>query len=266
MSRLFKVPLLSNTEVADGHRLASFALPRETRAPQAGQFFMVGIPGLQDPLLKRPFSLHRMTDEGRVEILYRIRGKGTRLLAERTTGDVIEVLGPLGKPFPLDSTGRPVLVGGGLGAVPLVQLALSLAGRSPRIFLGARAGAELLSLDWFRKADPETVVSTENGEAGLKGFVTEPFRAYLEDSGPTCTVYACGPTPMLAAVSAICRDRGIPGYVSLEEHMACGVGACMGCVTETVEGYKSVCREGPVFPMEQVRFSFPGGSPERGGP
>ncbi len=225
---------------------------------------MLGIPGLQDPLLKRPFSLHRLTEEGRVEVLYRIRGKGTRLLAGLKPGDAIEVLGPLGTSFPLEGPVTPVLVGGGLGVVPLVQLALSLIGRSPRIFLGARSGAELLSLELFQKVDPATSVSTENGDAGLKGFVTAPLQAFLE-AGGSCTVYACGPLPMLAAVSDLCRAKGAKGYVSLEEHMACGVGACMGCVTDTVDGYKSVCREGPVFPMEKIRFSPFSASTDRGG-
>jgi len=256
LSRFFRTELLSNAEVAAGHRLASFGLPPDIPSPAAGQFFMVGLPGLQDPLLKRPFSLHRITGEGDVQILYRIRGKGTRLLAELKEGDPVEVLGPLGTAFPLDCIGTPVLVGGGLGTVPLVQLALSLSGRSPRIFLGARTADELLSRDLFQEADPGTVMTTEDGTLGLKGLVSEPFAKFLE-SGEPCTVYACGPSPMLAAISLICRGKGVRGHVSLEEHMACGVGACMGCVTDTLDGYKSVCREGPVFSMDRVRFSLP---------
>lgn len=209
-----------------------------------------------DPLLKRPFSLHRIRSNGAVEIVYRVMGRGTELLAGLEPGSPIEILGPLGNGFPRAREGRPVLVGGGLGIVPLVALGQALQEKKPRIVVGARNRDELLSLPLLRKMDPHMTVCTDDGSEGLRGRVPDALVSCLESSmaEEPLTLYACGPYPMLKALQELAARKDLPGFVSMEEHMACGLGACMGCVAPTVSGYRRVCREGPVFPLEEVKL------------
>jgi len=223
--------------------------------PSPGQFFMIEVNRGTDPLLKRAFSLFRKTEEG-VQILYRIRGKGTELLKEMKEGSVLEVLGPLGNryPVPLDESSIPLVIAGGIGIASVFSLVEQLAGRAI-LFYGARTKDDLLMLNEARSYAKETFVSTDDGSAGTKGSVAETLSSFLSNPQPpasTCRIYACGPHPLLKAVSEIAFERRIKAHISMEEHMACGVGACLGCVVKTRDGYKRVCKEGPVMDATEI--------------
>ncbi len=202
------------------------------------------------PLLKRPFSLLRPSD-GRLDFLYRIRGEGTRSLSHCRSGDVITVIGPLGEGYP-EPKGDFIAVAGGIGVASLFYL-LAKHGMRAHLFYGARDVSELVMLDDVRSLARDVSIATDNGSAGLKGIVTDILAGYLESSdgsGTSEVIYACGPCGMLKGLAEISKSRTC--FVSLEERMACGVGACVGCVVQTVRGYKRVCKEGPVFDIKDI--------------
>jgi dihydroorotate dehydrogenase electron transfer subunit len=225
-------------------------------AAEPGQFAMVKVSDGIDPLLRRPFSIHRMLagDAGEFELLFRAVGSGTRLLARAQVGDRVDVLAPLGRGFRLVE-GRPLLVGGGVGVAPLLFLAEALLhqGAAPKLLLGGRADRDILCHDDFACLAVPYALATEDGSLGEPGLVTRLLEGELGDREAGTTVYACGPSPMLAAVAALCHAAGVSCQVSLEAHMACGVGACLGCVVPgTREPYLRVCKEGPVFDADEI--------------
>ena len=214
-------------------------------APDAGQFFMLaaaerwGGGADERPFLPRAFSVARRHDEGTLDFLLEDVGPGTERLAELESGDEAWLLGPLGRGFEQPRTDRrPVLVGGGVGIAPLAILQDAL-GPSTLTLLGFRdaahaEGAALLS-------DPK--VATDDGSIGHHGFVTELLASELDQA----EVYACGPPPMLEAVRALCAEHDVPAQLALESGMACGFGACFGCVVPTRDGYVRLCVDGPVL-------------------
>lgn len=234
-----------------------------------------------DPLLRRPLSIHRWID-GNIQLLYRVVGKGTAMLSEKRPGSVLEVLGPLGNDFPTKKTPRNIiLVAGGLGIAPLFSLAESLThqrgkkiitpdppirkggrktglpnrGDGPLLFYGARTGEEVLCIDELKSIGMKPIISTDDGTLGNKGNVVTVLKEYLDRNqslAANCIVFGCGPKPMLKSLSALTKTYNLQGYIALEENMACGLGTCLGCVVNTVKGYKRVCKEGPVFPIEEI--------------
>ncbi|MBZ0155176.1 MAG: dihydroorotate dehydrogenase electron transfer subunit [Alphaproteobacteria bacterium] len=243
----------------DEHRFVSkhFKLLRlrplsEAADPEPGQFYMLQAGDTSDPLLKRPFSIFTRED-GTLSFLYRIRGKGTQSLARFRQGDCIRVIGPLGNRYPVPQ-GDFIAVAGGIGIASL----LSLLGRYPgsaHLFYGARSAEELVMGEEAKRVAKEVVISTDDGSAGMRGTITDLLAVRLEmTTGPLLPLYACGPTPMLRELHRIVAKKGVRCDVSLEEHMACGVGACLGCVVKTTSGYRRVCKEGPVFDMEELAW------------
>lgn len=211
-----------------------------------------------DPLLRRPISIMDVHPEGTVELLYKIVGRGTRLLSEYPMDAALDIVGPLGNGFhPPPVKHTAVLVGGGIGIPPLIFLAHHLAQRKAipvHAFLGARTSADIPLSGRFIEYGASVAVATENGETGFRGMVTEPLIRYLESDRPdNPVIYACGPDPMLRVIKDISERRGIPARLSLEEHMGCGVGACLGCVVETTSGFLRVCKDGPVFDADIIR-------------
>jgi dihydroorotate dehydrogenase electron transfer subunit len=191
-------------------------------------------------------------DGERVTILYRVRGKGTRLLTERAPGAVLDVVGPLGNAYTKPRRGTvPVVVAGGIGMASVFPHIRALRGKAVVLY-GARSAEELLLLDEVERAAAAVHVSTLDGSLGTQGTVLDLMGGLGREG--SYTLYVCGPHAMIEAVGSFAADRGLPGYASLEEFMACGVGACMGCVVKTVRGYERVCREGPVFRLEDIVF------------
>lgn len=202
-----------------------------------GQFVNVRVEG---SFLRRPISVCDWDREG-LTLVFKVVGGGTRAMAEVREGEQVDLLCGLGNGFDLARCGqRPLLLGGGLGVAPLYGLAKALKaeGRTPAVVLGFNKKDEIFYEEAFRALGAETTVATLDGSVGVRGFVTD---ALPEGRDVFC---ACGPLPMLKAV---CSTLSIPGFVSLEERMGCGFGACMGCSIETRAGSKRVCRDGPVF-------------------
>ena len=219
-------------------------LDAEGPAPDPGQFYMLaaserwGGGADERPFLPRAFSVLRRHEDGRLEFLFEDVGPGTRRLCELRAGDGLWLLGPLGLGFRAPEEGRrPLLVGGGVGIAPLA-IWQDVIG-APAL-LGFR---DALHAEGGRLLDAPRI-ATDDGSVGHHGLVTELLSEEVDDS---CVVYACGPPPMLEAVRALCDAEGVPAQLALESGMACGFGACFGCVVPTRNGYVRLCVDGPVL-------------------
>jgi dihydroorotate dehydrogenase electron transfer subunit len=189
-----------------------------------------------------------------VEILYKVVGRGTALLADALPGQRIDVVGPLGRPFAMPDAGeRAVIVAGGTGIASVYELVARLAeGGDVAVLLGARSADDLMAEADFAELNVELRIATEDGSAGTRGLVTRLLEPALEGGRPA-RVYACGPTAMMRAVAALAAGRGRPCVVSLENPMACGFGVCLGCAAPRVGGgFSLVCRDGPTFDAATV--------------
>lgn len=207
-----------------------------------GQFYMIkGWDGL-DPFLPRPISIADL-ENGELKFLYEVRGRGTHIIGNLKRGDKLSVLGPLGNGFALEENKRVAIISGGVGIAPMLYLAKKLNAKID-IYSGFRK--DVYFLDQIKPYTENVFISTEDGSTGHKGFVTELFNPLDYD-----LVYTCGPTPMMNVVINICRHK-VALYVSMESRMACGIGACLGCTIETINGMERVCKEGPVFRGEEI--------------
>jgi dihydroorotate dehydrogenase electron transfer subunit len=266
----FKSMVLSNVEVSPGYFRLRMTAPPAITGAIPGQFVMVRVSTAIDPLLRRPFGIFdvgtyatEFTDCGSqsfCEILFKVVGKGTAMLATLHNGDHLDILAPLGKGFVLGAPQEEkLLVGGGIGLAPLYYLARSLVATSPvRLFAGGRNKEDILCITEFERLGVETYVSTDDGTLGASGLVTKVLENHLAGGGEGKSIFACGPLPMLGAVVAIAERHATPCQVSLEAYMACGVGACLGCVmkgrnhTDASPDYRCVCKDGPVFAYREL--------------
>jgi dihydroorotate dehydrogenase electron transfer subunit len=242
-------------EVGENIFVIRFLAPDIAATVRAGQFLNLKVTDDNDPLLRRPFSVYR-ADDGNIEIIFNVVGKGTSLLRRKRPGDFLDVLGPLGTTFTLSdpafTTG--ILVAGGLGVapLPLATAGLKAAGKSVLTFLGGRTRRQVVGehLECLR-------TSTDDGSLGFHGTVVDMLRAELSSSIAAPKIFACGPTPMLRAVAEFALARAIPCEVSLEGPMGCGIGICQGCPVELADGdrkYALMCKDGPVFDSEKIRI------------
>ncbi|OQX10178.1 MAG: hypothetical protein BWK76_21110 [Desulfobulbaceae bacterium A2] len=228
--------------------------PQIAAAARPGQFVMARVSQGYDPLLRRPFSIHRVAG-ATIELLFKVVGRGTALLAATATAASLDLVGPLGHGFSEDVTSPVLLLGGGMGIAPLLFLATRLRAAAPGqalpVLLGARERAELVALiEDFTRLGCEVHVATDDGSLGHHGLVTDLFEQVVPAAA---RVAACGPWPMLRAVARLCREQGHACEVSLETMMACGLAACLGCaVARPVGGYAHVCKDGPVFAAGEV--------------
>ncbi|WP_457680202.1 dihydroorotate dehydrogenase electron transfer subunit [Thermovibrio sp.] len=219
------------------------------REVKPGQFAMVQVrPKLQfDPLLRRPLGIFDL-EGNRFSFIYRVYGRGTELLSKVKEGQEIEVLMPLGNSIPKDKEKYLFIAGGiGIGGVFLGAKLFKEQGKEVLLLYGERSKESLSALELIKKEEIECKVYTEDGSYGEKGLITKElgkFKGY--------TWVACGPTAMLKAVREEALKLGVECYLSLDRRMACGVGACLGCTVETVNGYKRCCVEGPIFKAEEV--------------
>lgn len=235
--------------IAAASEIAKEALP--------GQFIQIKINHDYEPLLRRPFSIHRVRGKN-IEVLYEMVGKGTEILSQRKIGEYLDIIGPLGKGFdyqrPRTFDQRLILVAGGMGVAPLIFLAEKLTERKTQVLIGAKTKSQVLCEKEFKALSCEVKVSTDDGSKGFKGYVSDLLKKILLTTYDLrlTTIYACGPRPMLKEIITLSKKYGIPAQISLEEHMACGIGACLGCVVNTKEGYQRVCKEGPIFEASQI--------------
>ena len=192
-------------------------------------------------------------------MLYKVVGRGTRLLAETLAGQTVRLVGPLGRPFPEADRGRhAILIGGGTGVGALYGLAARVArSGGATAILGARTVSELLGCEDFAALDLRLRVTTEDGSRGERGLVTDALVDELECSSrpDSAVIFACGPTPMMRRCAEIAAERRVPCFVSLENNMACGFGVCLGCAAPRERGgIHLVCRDGPVFDAREVAW------------
>ena len=235
---------------------------------QPGQFVEVRVDGSPQTFLRRPISINLVDRQANeLWLLVHAVGEGTRALAALTEGAVVNVILPLGRGFTMpDAASLPeeasrenreeryLLVGGGVGTAPLLYMGQELValGCKPAFLLGAHSADDLLQLDHFRSLG-EVSLTTEDGSAGEHGFVTQ-HSIWQQASNVFTRICTCGPKPMMVAVARLARELGIPCEASLENLMACGLGACLCCVEDTTDGNLCVCKEGPVFQTDKLKW------------
>jgi dihydroorotate dehydrogenase electron transfer subunit len=237
----------------------SFAWPQDLRVPWPGQFVTIRAEERISPFLRRPFALSAFDLEKRLaSIIFEVRGPATTILSQRHPGDVIDVLGPRGFPFQVDKDRQtPLLVAGGIGTGPMVFAANWLVGKGyePTLVLGFR------SQDWVPQVSllPEVnlVITTDDGSEGIKGNPIEYLEKERLADKPSPFLWSCGPHGLLAAAHAYALAHNIPDHASVEQIMACGVGACAGCTIDVTDEREvvRVCTEGPVFRGEVIRWT-----------
>jgi dihydroorotate dehydrogenase electron transfer subunit len=254
--------VIANDPVADNIFVLRLEEPDQARDVRSGQFVHIRCvaPGtsVTDPLLRRPLSVLRtgvnpMNDlpASQYEVVYDVVGRGTSLLSHLRPGDFADVLGPLGRGFTIErTTTRLLLVGGGVGTVPLIALAEDALRRSLDVaFLAGYRSSGKVFPSTRVPSEVDYVISTNDGSLGRFGFVTDVARDYLTWADQIC---ACGPVPMLRSLAALKAEWTIPVQIAMEEHMGCAMGVCLGCVVRTRRGYQRVCRDGPVFDLTDL--------------
>ncbi len=234
--------ITANTAIAPG--VFRMELKGDTSAVTApGQFINIRLEG---NFLRRPISVHGWNEET-LTILYKVVGKGTEKLSSYQPGTELDILTGLGNGFSTSiPCQKPLLIGGGIGTAPLFPLACQLCAqkKTPAVILGFNTASEIFGAEEYREIGCETIITTVDGSAGIKGFVTDAMKDLAFDY-----YYACGPEPMLKAVF---HTAETDGELSFEERMGCGFGACMGCSCKTVTGYKRICKDGPVLKKEEI--------------
>ncbi|MCQ6274031.1 dihydroorotate dehydrogenase electron transfer subunit [Bacillus sp. V3B] len=249
--------VVSQGEIADSIYELTLKGELVHQMKEPGQFVHVKVTDSMDPLLRRPISIARIDQKSsEFTMIYRQEGSGTTLLAKKQSGDVVDVLGPLGHGFPIEETHpgeTALLVGGGIGVPPLFELSHQLSDKGVRVIhvLGFQTKNAIFYESEFATLG-ETYVATADGSYGTKGFVTDVI---TEKGLSFDTLYSCGPTPMLKALETNFADKKV--FLSLEERMGCGIGACFACVCHTADdkdghSYKKVCSDGPVFRAGEV--------------
>ena len=247
------------------YRTLVFKAPQIAAAVVPGQFVHVKVPRLDDASLRRPFSVFDAdAGAGTLTVLYKIVGRGTEALAKELAGAEVEVIGPLGFGFPVACDGVPLLVGGGYGVAPLYFLAKRLIEKGlkekPVLFVGGRTKADLLAVDKFIELGVDVRTATNDGSEGTMGFVTAPLDAELvklRSDGRSFEFFTCGPDGLLKAVSDRALATGAKGWISMDRHMICGVGACFACIQKLKRPNGEVwnarcCVNGPVFKAEEI--------------
>ena len=259
--------VLANTRLSADYNVIALAAPQIAESAAPGQFVMVKPQAGLDPMLRRPFSIFevRRDSAGRVEglsLLNKRVGVGTSMLFNAVAGDTVHVLGPLGQPFvPVDPPAEAWMVAGGVGLAPFSTLAEALVARGTtmRLFYGARSSVDLYYAEWFAERGAALELTTEDGTRGERGRVTAPLARALEGAAGDVTIYTCGPTPMMRAVSDLGARYGRAVYASLEPVMGCGMGGCYSCVVPVHRQGRSdkghfvrSCIEGPVFDTRRL--------------
>lgn len=227
--------------------------PEAAALAQPGQFVQAAANGF---FLRRPISICEIYDDS-IRLVFEVRGKGTEALSALNVGENIDLIAPLGKGFTVFEGKKAVCVGGGIGTPPMLSIA-SRYGKNAKVISGFRSADAVILQKDFAKAGCETVLCTDDGSAGIHGLVTVPLEEILKTEKPDI-IYACGPMPMLKGVALLAKEYDVKCEVSLEQRMACGVGACLVCACKTVKNGEQilshVCKDGPVFDSGEVDFS-----------
>ncbi len=250
----------ANESIASGMFIITIEAPGIAAASYPGQFVHLRINDNINPLLRRPFSIHKV-DRGKnsIQLLYKVVGDGTKRMRLIGEGDTVDLIGPLGNGFNTKiKVNRTVLIGGGMGIAPLFFLAdeLQNLGKEVILFWGARAGQEIfLSDEELGKLCGSFTLTSEDGTRGAVGMITDPLKNYLADPDHSndTVFYCCGPRLMLKELAQLAQSSKSDWYASLEERMACGIGVCQGCAVLMKNGeYKLVCVDGPVINLKEI--------------
>lgn len=266
--RRISTPVIENTRLTEKYFRLSIQVPDLAAHARPGQFLMIKPDRRYHPLLLRPFSIHRILPGGIIQLFIRYSGLGTNLLSEMQPGDTLEVLGPLGNGFSIPSdleTG--LIIAGGMGIAPFPALVEAIKKLSPKaaihLFFGTKARHELNCLELFQELGCQMYITTEDGSFGVSGIISQLFEKFLHETRlhRMTAAFACGPFPMLYRVNNLAAEYKLSLQVSLESHMACGIGSCLGCpvkiLSENRESavpwtYQRVCHEGPVFEARRI--------------
>ena len=272
------VRVLENVQVARDTYRVRFACGPIARRIVPGQFVMLRLAGLNDPLLGRPLAVYDVVDDAAgqpsaIDVVYLVVGKMTRRLPALQPGTPLGVWGPLGNGFPPTETEHLIMVAGGIGQTPMLTLAKEYLGLrtfgnparqvppAKRVTLcyGGRSGEYLAGVEDFRQLGVDVCLSTDDGSVGHRGLVTDLIQPLVQQSPSACRIVCCGPERMMEATAKIARQLGLPCQVSLETPMACGIGICFSCVAKIRDAsgewdYRRTCVEGPVFDAEAVEF------------
>lgn len=252
-----RMTIIRQEEIASGIYELTLKGKLVSRMQEPGQFVHIRVSDSLEPLLRRPISICQVDSANlQFTMIYRAEGRGTKLLAGKKAGDQVDVLGPLGHGFPLSEAAAgetALLVGGGIGVPPLYELSKRLKDKGVKVIhvLGFQSSETAFYREEFKELG-ETYIATVDGSEGTKGFVTDCIGQEVEDFD---ILYTCGPTPMLKALETAYSHKKV--YLSLEERMGCGIGACFACVCKTKESkpgydYRKVCSDGPVFRAGEV--------------
>ncbi len=240
--------LLAARELSPGIFDFTVSCPELAALAAPGQFAQILVPG---HTLRRPISICSIGRET-LRFVFQVRGEGTEKLSRYRPGDDIDILAPPGKACPSDPPQRTILVGGAIGVPPLLGVAEALGGNAVAV-LGFRSRGLVILEEDFKNTGAKVLIATDDGSYGYHGLVTD-----LAAGEDFQVLMACGPGPMLRGAGALAGERGVPGYLSLEQRMACGVGACLGCAVALTDGegreyFGHVCKDGPVFPMDRLK-------------
>lgn len=257
-----KATVKSHYPVQGDYYLLTLSTAEISALVQPGQFLELWVPNLADAVLRRPFSIYNVENDS-VSILYKIVGKGTRAMQRLLQGEVVDIIGPLGNGFPgLADNHLPVLVAGGYGAAAL-YLQAKRTKKKGVILIGGKSELDILCVEEFDKLGWEVQVATEDGSTGVKGLITDAFDKWLVQYRKThgvetpIEIFACGPEGLLRAMGERAKNNPCSAWLSMDRHMACGMGVCLTCVIKKQDAENSwewarCCKDGPVFESREI--------------
>lgn len=258
-----KAKLIAKEKLKPGIFKFSVQAEKIVNTAKAGNFIEIRVNNDIEPFLRRPISIYNMNREnGILDFIFQVKGKGTKILSERNIGDLIDIIGPLGYgTFKYSNYQNLAIIGGGIGVFPLYELAKNakIDNKNVNIYLGFRNKDLVVLEDEFKQVSNNLIIATDDGSYSQKGFAIDFLKRDIETE-KIDSIYACGPLPMLKAVQKLAIERNIPCQISLEEKMACGLGVCLGCAVKTSASSKEnpeywhVCKAGPVFQAKDVEI------------
>jgi len=246
--------VIENKQISANYFILNLKSPQQLPSILPGQFAELLVEGSPQTYLRRPFSIYETNSEDNtLSLMIKKVGHGTDVLSRIRPGETVNLIYPLGNSFGEPLGSRVLLVGGGVGIAPMLLLTRQLhsMGVHPDVLIGGRSSLDIIEAEKYNGM-ADVLIATEDGSIGFKGMVTQ-HPALASEVLPYSKIYACGPDPMMKAVAAIASAKGIPCEVSLENLMACGIGACLCCIVETHEGNKTTCVEGPVFDTRSLK-------------
>lgn len=258
-----KAKLLKKEELKPGIFKFSVQADEIVNTAKPGNFVEIRVTDDIEPFLRRPISIYNMDKEnGILEFIFQVKGKGTTILSKRNEGDLIDIIGPLGfGTFKYSNYENLAVIGGGIGVFPLYELSKKAKSdnKNVNVYLGFRNKELVVLENEFKEVANQLIITTDDGSYSQKGFAIDFLKKDIED-GKIDSIYACGPLPMLRAVKELAIEKNIPCQISLEEKMACGLGVCLGCAVKTAKSpkeapeYWHVCKAGPVFQAKDVEI------------